>query len=221
MIQPRYRREYKGEFVITQSRWSNGVKHQDREWIPNAIENHHISGRAAVIGSKCDMELFDYRKLQRHKGGLLGKKRLQTYGSGSLWTDMKFDFFVSTNRYELDSIQKQEYSIDNIVFTDAKNCIRYPNNFYLIPYTPPINHFAAAIYMAAFDGHTEVFLLGYSNSTPHLESGNVQQINEVFQAYNTTNFILVGVAANMPDMWRNNRNVQCMDYRHFVSYCDV
>ena len=175
MIQPRYRREYKGEFVITQSRWSNGVKHQDREWIPNAIENHHISGRAAVIGSKCDMELFE----------------------------------------------KQEYSIDNIVFTDAKNCIRYPNNFYLIPYTPPINHFAAAIYMAAFDGHTEVFLLGYSNSTPHLESGNVQQINEVFQAYNTTNFILVGVAANMPDMWRNNRNVQCMDYRHFVSYCDV
>lgn len=221
MIQPRYRREYEGEFVITQSRWINGAKQQDREWIPNAIENHHISGRAAVIGSTVDLEKFDYRKLLRHKGGLLGKKRLQTYGSGPLWNNMKFDFFVSTNRYELESIQQQGYSIENIVFTDAKNCIRYPKNFYLIPYTPPISHFAAAIYLAAFDGHSEIFLLGYNCSTPYLDSGHHRQINEIFQAYDSTNFILVGVAANMPDEWRNNRNVQSMDYRSFISYCDV
>ena len=221
MIQARYRREYDGEFVITQSRWTNGTKQQDREWIPNAIENHHISGRAAVIGSGSDVELFDYRRLQRHKGGLLGKKRLQTYGSGSLWSDMKFDFFVSTNRYELEFIQQQGYSVENIVFTDAKNCIRHPKNFYLIPYTPPINHFAAAVYLAAFDGHSEVFLLGYNNSTPYLTVGHHTQINDVFQAYDSTNFILVGVEANMPDQWRNNRNVSTMKYREFVSHCDV
>jgi hypothetical protein len=31
-----------------------------REWIPNPIENHHISGRAACIGSTTDIDAFDF-----------------------------------------------------------------------------------------------------------------------------------------------------------------
>ena len=51
MIQERYRADYEGEFVITESRWSGGKKTQNREWVANPIDNQHISGRAACIGS--------------------------------------------------------------------------------------------------------------------------------------------------------------------------
>jgi hypothetical protein len=80
MIREQYRSDYEGEFVITESRWSGGKKTQNREWVPNPIKNQHISGRAACIASDVDKERFDYTRLQRHKGGLLGSKKLQTYG---------------------------------------------------------------------------------------------------------------------------------------------
>jgi hypothetical protein len=80
----RYRTDYLGEFVILETRWSGGKKSETREWINNPITNHHLSGRAACIGSTLDQIHFDYTRLQRHRGGLLGSKKLQTYGTGAL-----------------------------------------------------------------------------------------------------------------------------------------
>jgi len=221
MIQTRYRTDYDGEFVILESRWKNGKKEQIREWVPNPIENHHISGRAAVIGSNIDSELFDYTLLQKHRGGLLGKKRLQTYSSGNIWHDMKFDFVVTTDKSELESLKEQRYHEENIVYTNARNCINYPESFYLTPYSPHLNQLALAVYLAAFDGHAEIFLIGYNNETPANSSEWTGDVNAVFSAYRLVEFILVGVESNMPTMWRNNRNVQCMKYKEFISYCDV
>jgi hypothetical protein len=34
-------------------------------------------------------------------------------------------------------------------------------------------------------------------------------------------FTLVGEETNMPREWRKNANVNVMDHRPFVSYCDV
>ena len=53
-MQARYRADYPGEFVVIESRWISGKKEEKREWIPNPIENQHISGRAACIGSTFD-----------------------------------------------------------------------------------------------------------------------------------------------------------------------
>jgi hypothetical protein len=221
MIQARYRREYDGEFVILESRFKNGKKEQIREWIPNSIENHHISGRAAVIGSQSDLEIFDYRKLQKHKGGLLGKKRLQTYSSGDLWNNMKFDFVVTNDNLNLNLIREQKYNEENIVYTSARNCISYPANFYLTPYSPNLNQLALSVYLAAFDGHAEIFLLGYNKETPAGTANWQEDVNSVFSAYKEVEFNLVGNESNMSEKWRNNRNVKCMPYREFISYCDV
>jgi len=221
MIQTRYRKDYDGEFVILKSCFKNGKKEQTREWIPNPIENHHISGRAAVIGSNNDLELFDYKILQKHRGGLLGKKRLQTYTAGDLWNNMKFDFVVTNDKMQLGNIQEQKYNEENIVYTNAKNCIAYPENFYLTPYNPNVNQLALSVYLAAFDGHAEIFLLGYNNETPANSSEWQEEVNAVFSAYRLAEFILVGIESNMPAMWRSNRNVRCMKYREFISYCDV
>jgi len=75
MISERYRKDYTGEFIILNTAWSGGKKRTQREWMPNPVENHHISGRAACIGSAVDKPEFDFTILQNHKGGLLGSKK--------------------------------------------------------------------------------------------------------------------------------------------------
>ena len=76
MIEERYRADYDGEFVILETKWSGGKKEQTREWVPNPIENQHISGRATCILSNIDQFRYDYRKLENHRGGLLGGKKI-------------------------------------------------------------------------------------------------------------------------------------------------
>ena len=221
MIQARYRRDYDGEFVITRTRMANGRGQQSREWIPNSVENQHISGRAAVIGSAVDRERFDYARLQRHRGGLLGKKRLQTYASGAVWSEMPVDFFVTINSNTARAIHSANYHTNSIVYTTPGLCIAYPGDFFLVPMSPQLSEIALAVYLAAFDQHEEIFLLGYNNETPVEDSGWVSHVNSIFEAYAETRFVLVGASVNMPDAWRNNRNVTTMKYREFVTYCDI
>jgi hypothetical protein len=78
-----------------------------------------------------------------------------------------------------------------------------------------------AVYLAAFDGHQEVFLLGYNNETTSIDKNWSAYLNTVFKSYPETNFILVGTPSNMPAPWRSNRNVRTMKYQEFVSYCDI
>ena len=47
----RYRKDYDGEFVVVDTIVAENSTSQKREWIPNAVENHHVSGRAAAIAT--------------------------------------------------------------------------------------------------------------------------------------------------------------------------
>ena len=221
MIQERYRRDYHGEFVIVETKLADGQSQQTREWIPNAIENHHISGRAAVIGSRTLSHRFQYQRLQRHRGGLMGKKRLQTYGTGDLWRDMRFDFFACIDRAEIDRMVVEDYDQRCTVFTSARICIDNPGRFYPVPYLPQLDSLAMPLYLAAFDGHTEVFMLGYCLETPAGTRTWISDIDNIMSAYTGTAFILVGVEGNMPVSWRSHANTRCMNTREFVSYCDI
>ena len=125
-----------GEFVVVESRWTKGRKEQTREWIDNPISNQHISGRAACIISDLDKEFFDYTLLQKHKGGLLGSKKLQTYGIGHVIKEMRLDFAVEDNKEIINQLIESKYYENNVVYTTAKNCIEHPGDFYLIPLRP-------------------------------------------------------------------------------------
>jgi hypothetical protein len=221
MITANYRQDYHGEFVVLETRWKDGIKTQKKEWIDNPITNQHISDRAAVIGSRSDKDRFDYTRLQRHRGGLLGKKKLQTYASGQLWTDMPFDFFVTGDNAEILKIMDNNYDDPNIVYSTARLCINYPGHFYLVPYAPQVDQLSLAVYLSAFDGHREIFLLGYSNDTPASNRHWVDHVDYVFRAFRSTAFYLVGTESNMPVKWRHNKNVECMNYRQFISTCDI
>jgi hypothetical protein len=220
-MQARYRTDYAGEFVVTETRWSGGRKTQTREWISNPIENHHISGRAACIGSAFDADRFDHVRLQRHRGGLLGSKKLQTYGVGDIASTMRLDFAVETRAVQLATLKESGYTEKNIVYTTARQCLAMPGEFYLIPMAPGLLDIAILPYLAAFDGHQEIFLLGYNQETPIENTTWHQQIRNVVDAYPGVRFYFVGEPTNMYDSWLEPANAQAMTYRDFIGYCDV
>ena len=220
-METRYRADYAGEFVITGSTWGGGKKTETREWIANPIENQHISGRAACISGATDRDKFDYTRLQRHRGGLLGSKKLQTYGVGKLTFEMRLDFAVESNIEQLTRIIETGYQENNVVYTTPRNCILHPGEFYLIPQTPNLIDLVLPLYLAAFDGHQEIFLLGYNIET-QIESQNwIQQVRTVMDAYSGITFFFIGESTNMPDLWMDASNSKCLTYREWVSYCDV
>ena len=223
-MQARYRTDYPGEFVVVNTIWEGGKRTEQREWIANPIENQHISGRAACIGSR-DSHVsqlgFDYRILQRHRGGLLGSLKLQTYGTGLIAEDMRLDFAVEVDSAQLQPIIDSKYYEDNVVYTTAKNCIQNPGDFYLIPQSPKLLMPALPVYLAAFDGHKEIFLLGYSTQMVFDNARWMADVNEVFTAYAGVKFYLVGEPTIMLDTWLDCANVTTMTYREIISYCDV
>jgi hypothetical protein len=220
-MQAQYRSDYAGEFVVTETRWSGGKKTQTREFVANPIENHHISGRAVCIGSDFDAWQFNHNRLQRHRGGLLGSKKLQTYGTGDIATTMRLDFAVETRAAQLANLKESGYTEKNIVYTTARQCIAMPGEFYLIPLAPRLLDIATLPYLAAFDGHQEIFLLGYNRETPIENDTWDQQVRNVIDAYPGVRFYFVGEPTNMYDSWLDCANADSMTYRDFIGYCDV
>jgi len=223
MIQPRYRTDYEGEFVVLDTVFRNGKKIQQREYVKNPIINQHISGRAAVIGNGPSARPEIVRMLPRHRGGLLGKKRLQTYGALNVWRSIRLDFCIENDPAELQCMIDQDYIENTVVYTRTKNCLDMPGNFYIIPYGVRLVPVAQAAYLAAFDGHEEIFMIGVDGLTSdqHKDDQCVSDLNQVFIAYPSVQFRLVTDGARPHDVWLRNRNVEVWDYRRFISYCDV
>jgi hypothetical protein len=220
-MEARYRRDYPGEFVITETKFSGGRKHEKREWIENPIVNQHLSGRAAVIGSSDDQERFDYRVLEKHRGGLLGSLKLQTYGTSKISLQMRLDFTVDTDYNNLQLLIESNYTKNNIVYTTAKNCTKKTGEFYLIPQYPHICTTVLPIYLAAFDGHKEVYLIGYCKETVAGHDNWIQQVTNIITAYSGTMFIMVGNELNMPPEWLSCPNTKTLSNRDFITHCDV
>jgi hypothetical protein len=220
-MQARYRTDYPGEFVITETRWEGGKRTETREWIPNPIENHHISGRAVCIGNLYAKQEFDYTRLQRHRGGLLSSKKLQTYGTGDIAQEMRLDFAVDTRNTVLETLAESKYDENNVVYTTARNCIAYPGRFYLIPHAPRLHDFIQLAYLAAFDGHQEIFLLGYSRDNPFDTANWITQLCDVIRSYSGVKFFLVGEPTNNHQEILECANVETLSYKQWYSYCDV
>ena len=224
MIQERYRSDYPGEFVILKTRLENGKKVQDREWIPNPVENQHISSRAAVVIGPIVSNWFKESNLERHRGGHLGKIKLQTYGNENSWKNLRLDFAVINDISELDKTIDKKYQETTAVYTNSMNCIKRPGEFYLLPYNPKIPSLAGVLYLSAFDEHNEIFICGADGYGPdnYPNQKIVNAVSEVFRNYTKTTFyFVVNKEKSVPDQWRSFKNVKIMDHGKFVSYCDL
>jgi hypothetical protein len=217
MVAEKYREDYDGEYVITNTTWANGEKIQDREWVPNTVTNNQISDRAIILYSTEIKQKYDPKKLPQHRGGLLGKKKLQVYAVDSAILDLPADFGVSSDRAVLEDIIHGNFNQRTICYTNTSNCIRYPGNFHLVPYSPGMSSQSLAVYLACFDGHKEVFIYNFSQ---YEDDSIVKQMAQVFKTYRGTKFYIVDQINSIPSQW-NIVNVSLMSIRDWLYYCDV
>jgi hypothetical protein len=239
-----YRTDYTGEDIIVERKHEGRVWHDIKETVPSAITNNQISNRAVVIGngvSRLDFNLDNLKKAS----GLLGASTVQTYGCNALYRDFATDFLVATgNNGIIDEIATSSYVDNNIVYTNNLHLLEHPSKFYLIPYDPYADAGTTAAYIAAFDGHKKIYLLGFDGYDTPGHNNNVyadtpgydptwefevegeKLINnriQLFNVYNDVDFVWVTPHGRntMPEDLKWVRNHRQISFRDFVLECDL
>lgn len=222
-MEERYRADYEGEYVITGLRIVNGRKQQEREFIENPLNINSISGRATCVSvGDSSTRLYLDRLTKYH--GLLNTLPLNVYTTGNLYNKVHANFHITFNRDYLQELVDQDLTEKIMVYTSNSNCIKTPGEFFIIPYGVKGTEESIAAYLAAFDGHTEVFLLGYDEYTNDGQTRRTKMIESlmsVFDAYSTVKFYHVIAQGNKPTEWLQYRNVKSMTVTEYVSYCDI
>lgn len=220
-IEQKFRATYTGEEVTTQMTVQGTQQQYEREWVPNNVFNNHLTSQAIVLGGGEMRKNFDMNLIKNHRGGLMGASKLQTYGCNDVYKDIECDFLVVVGRENAAEIARGGYCNNHIVYSNAGNVLDYPGKFYLVPQDPSWNAGAIAAYLAAFDGHDKIFLLGCEMDAEHPFWAH--SMKAVFDTYPDVDFVLVGQtdAAFVPDEWKSSLNLRVISVRDFVLEADI
>jgi hypothetical protein len=213
-----------------------------------------ISDQAVVVGNGISANEFDLTRILPYREITpwgqstqwivkRDRKNFFTYGCNAIYRNYKLDFITSTGEGIIKEIAETALEKPEIIYTNAKYLEQYPGQFNFLPQNPNFNSGALAVYMAAFDGHKKIFLLGFdgiddpsnnynmfagtSNYPPSdyliNESYWVRSLNTVMQVYSDTEFVRVCPTKNFrqPELWRNNLNYRQIDFRQFVLEADI
>lgn len=243
LIKELYRSNYTGENVTTQLVYQGGKWNPTNEFVPNRIVNLQTSNRALVIGNGISRKDFNLSLVKSNRAGLMGVNKIQTYGCNALYRDYDPDFLVATGEEIVSEIANSGYCDERIVYANGESIVQHPQKFYLIPQDPHWNSGAIAAYMACFDGHTKVYLLGFDGNdmkTMHynIYSGTVgyytadtyipedfweRSMLQVFTTYPTIDFVRVAPTKlfRMPDSWKYQTNLRTIDFRTFIIEADL
>ena len=246
-IKQLYRTDYNGETIVKDliysgQGWSKNVEH-----VPNNVINDQISNKAVILGNgpsrlELNSGLFTY--LDNHKGGLLAAGRLQTYGCNALIRDYTPDFLIANGTDIIKEMSDNNYATRTITYADSDAVLDYPGKFYLIPQNPSWDAGAIAAYLACFDGHKTVYLLGFdthsgeadhnynvyagtngyaTRNSPNQESFFSQTLLEVMTTYSDVDFVRVMPTETyyMPESWKYQLNLRQIDFRAFTLEVDL
>ena len=243
-IAKNYRKDYTGEDIIVERKQEGHTWHNVTETVPNAITNNQISGRAVVIGNGPNRLTFDLNLLKKPQG-LLGSKTVQTYGCNALYRDFTPDFLVASGDNGIISeIATSNFVNNNIVYTNNLHLLEHPGKFYLTPYDPYADAGTAAAYIAAFDGHTKIYLLGFDGHALDEHNHNVyadtngydakwnfeidhnkwvQNRKQLFDVYDDVDFVWVTPFGRnlIPEDLKWCGNYRQISFRDFVLECDL
>ena len=237
-----YRKDYTGEDIIVERKKEGTHWYETVETVPNAVTNNQISNRAVIVGNSPTRLEFNLQNLKKFSG-LLGADTLQTYGCNALYRDFTPDFLVAHGNDIVKELAESEYIKNNIVYTNAIHLLEYPNKFYLIPYNPYADAGTTAAYIAAFDGHKKIYLLGFDEQDSENYNFNVYAGTngydaldaeilsdtwvtnrvELFNLYNDVDFIWVTLygRSTVPESHKSCVNFRQISYRDFVLETDL
>jgi hypothetical protein len=233
-----YRNNYRGEKIVVDRNYSDGVWQDTVEHIPNAVVNNQISNRAVVLGNGPSRLAFELNYLKNYSG-LLGAETVQTYGCNALYRDFTTDFLVATGHPEfIKEIASSEYIKNSVVYTSAMHLLEYPNKFYLIPHDPYTDAGTVALYLACFDGHKKIFMLGFDGQdTPGfnyniyadtqgydkknnlvLDTKWIADKKIIFDLYDDVEFIRVTEhnTERLPELWKYCPNLRTISRNDFI-----
>ena len=199
-IKKLYRSNYTGEELIREMQYRDGEWVKTGEFVHSAVENKQISGKAVVLGngpSRLEHNDDLFTLLKNHKGGVLATGRVQTYGCNAVYRDYEPTFLIATGKEISAEIADSGFCDDHIVYANSEEIVAHPGKFYLIPQDPHFNAGALAAYIAAFDGHEKIYMVGFD-----LQAGNHYYNN----VYANTN----GYHDANTD-WRDDHMVQCLE----------
>jgi len=237
-----YRADYTGEKIVTDRKYERHQWTDLLETVTNSITNNQISNRAVVIGNGISRLDFDLNNL-KHFSGLLGANTLQTYGCNSLYKDFAPDFLVAIGDLITDEVATTgPYINDHIVYTRAQTLLKHPGKFYLIPHDPYADAGTTAAYIAAFDGHKTIFLLGFDGQenpgnnnvyagtngydAAHVDILHTKWIDnrvQLFSVYDDVDWVWVTPAGRsaLPEQFASCSNLRQISFREFVLEADL
>jgi len=241
-ITKEYRQNYTGENIVTSRTHSGGVWADITEWVPNSVTNNQISNKAVVIGNGLTRQGLDLARL-KNPMGLLGADTVQTYGCNALYRDYAPDFLVAKGDDIIKEIADSGYTDNNIVYTSAIHLLEYPNKFYLIPNDPYTDAGTTAAYIACFDGHKQIYMIGIEgqdtpgyNYNVYAGTNGYDPINAtildhkwvadkrvLFDTYNDVDFIWVTMFATepVPEIWKYAGNFRQLNWNQFAIEVDL
>ena len=247
-IKPLLRSNYAGEDIVATLTYTDGSWIRGIEYVPNAVFNNQISNKAVVLGNgPSRTELYPqgnlFSLLSDHRGGLLSAGRVQTYGCNAIVRDFIPDFVVANDEVASELVNSGACD-QTIIYGTAAMVLSYPGKFYLVPQDPPYDMGARAAYLACFDGHTTVYLMGFDQHSGHeyhhfnVYSGTsgypdtfepttevffTKTLKQVMNTYNRVDFVRVMPTSDfyMPDDWKYQLNLRQISFDDFVREIDL
>ena len=235
-----YRADYAGEDILVNTTYRNATWEYEYETVPNRVNNIQISNRACVIGNGESRSGFNLNwYLKNHRGGMGGSLALQTYGCNALYRDYSPHFLVATGNEMISEIANGPYCYDHIVYSNSSALLKYPGKFYLVPQDVQYNAGTIATYLACFDGHKMVFLLGFDNKTNtnlyegtpcYAEKGTFQDdtyfikaMEMIMKTYNDVEFIRVMPIKEwaQPPSWQALPNFRQINFQEWAYLADL
>jgi hypothetical protein len=238
-----YRSNYTGEQVVVNATLNNSEWETEHEHVPNSVSNTYTTTHAVAIGNGESRLGINLNLIGTHQGGLFGTNRLQSYGCNALYRDFAPDFLVAVGPAIIKEIAESGYTDDHIVYTNGTSVLEYPGKFYLLPQNLHFDAGALAAYMACFDGHKKVFLLGYDSymqpgpvnnvykdTNGYAPSDNIENkeyitntLSAIMETYSDVEFVRVMPTAGqwVAEAFSNLPNFRQIGFRDFVLEADL
>ena len=238
-----YRANYGGERITTEAAFRGSEWLYKTEWIPTAVANNHLSKIATIIGNGSSRQTFPLKMLMTHLAGRLGAKSMQTYACNAAYRDIEPTFMIAVGNDMVDEIANSGYCDRHIVYANSDKILKYPNKFYLVPQDYISNAGTVAAYIACFDGHEKIYLLGFDNSAGDNYNNNIYAgtagyadllshysddywvlaMEHVMTTYNEVEFVRVAPTPGYvcPPTWQRLRNFRQITFNQYIIEADL